>query len=236
MSKKKIRSPKKEQPADYKCPFAAGTKPDNASIEAVAQHLVRIHNEFSAKLLTLQQTADRNRKATISFSRALYQVVRPFRLIAFIAKGVVHPVQQIKILRDSIYIYRSGKFDNNFYLQRYPEVAAGGFNPILHFCCIGWHDKRNPSAAFITARYMQLNPDVTASGMNPFYHYLRYGRKESWRGKLMAAAPSGPANAAVKRPEEIVTRMPFTLQNDSLTDEKLTSISDKISEGLYGSL
>lgn len=236
MSKKKKICVKKRirpQPANTLLPQA--TIPGNASIDAVAQHLVRIHNEFSAKLRTLQQTAERNQRATISFSRGLHQFVRPFRLIVFVAKGVLHPISQIKILRDSLYIYRSGMFDHNFYLRRYPEVAAEGFNPILHFCSFGWHEKRNPSAAFVTASYMQLNPDVEASGMNPFYHYLRYGRKEGRRSKIAAAMSPGTVNAA-RRPEEMLTRMPFSLLDNSMTNNKLADLGDKILEGLYGSL
>ena len=52
--------------------FSANTTPQSqpsAEIAAVAQHLTRIHNEFSVKLRTLQQTVEKNQRTTILFSK-----------------------------------------------------------------------------------------------------------------------------------------------------------------------
>ncbi len=242
MSKKKVKKNKKaKQVSDNGQSAVVGTERvvavgngGGACIDDVALHLARIHNEFSAKLRTLQQTANQNRQTTIIFSRALYQFVRPLRAVAFLMVGLVHPVRQMKILRDWLYIYRSGAFDTSFYLRVYPDVAAGAFNPILHFCCHGWPEKRNPSSHFVTAKYMRNNPDVVSSGMNPFYHYLRYGQKEDWRKMVDSDVVDNTMGRVVGQVS--IVRISDVTNEGAITGERLIDVGDRISAGLYGSV
>ena len=58
------------------------------------------------------------------------------------------------------------------------DVAATGANPLLHYQEVGWHEGRNPSAAFDTDAYLARNPDVAAAGIDPLAHYIQYGLQE----------------------------------------------------------
>ena len=77
----------------------------------------------------------------------------------------------------------SEQFDTKFYLETYPDVTAGGMNPLLHFLRYGKAEKRNPAEWFDTAFYVNAYPDVAESGMNPLLHYLRYGKAEGRKCK-----------------------------------------------------
>lgn len=84
-----------------------------------------------------------------------------------------------RLLRDhSEIIARSGLFDAHWYAQRYPDVAAEGFEPLNHFVTHGALEGRDPGPSFSTSGYLQANPDVAQAAMNPLVHYLRYGRRE----------------------------------------------------------
>lgn len=69
-------------------------------------------------------------------------------------------------------------FDAAWYLERYPEVARAGLNPLQHYfergAAAGWQ----PHPLFDGARYLRLYKDVAAAGINPLVHYLRFGWRE----------------------------------------------------------
>ncbi|MBV5311326.1 hypothetical protein [Chromatium okenii] len=68
--------------------------------------------------------------------------------------------------------------DDNFYLVKYPDIAASGMDPDLHFATFGWQEGRDPNAWFDTDWYLMQNLDVAAAGLNPLEHYWDYGWKE----------------------------------------------------------
>ena len=84
--------------------------------------------------------------------------------------------------RQAYVIRRSGLFDTGWYLERYPDVAEAGIDPVWHYVRRGAKEGRDPAPWFSTSAYEQTNSDVAASGMNPFYHYIRYGLCEGRRG------------------------------------------------------
>lgn len=73
---------------------------------------------------------------------------------------------------------RSLLFDPDWYLTRYPDVAASGLDPIRHFFDNGAREGRDPNPFFSTNSYLATYADVAASPMNPFLHYLLYGARE----------------------------------------------------------
>jgi hypothetical protein len=77
-----------------------------------------------------------------------------------------------KIIRDS------GLFDANWYLARYPSVAAQGIDPVADYLEAGYREGRNPGPQFDTDFYLSEYQDVAQSGTNPLVHYLLYGRDE----------------------------------------------------------
>jgi hypothetical protein len=72
----------------------------------------------------------------------------------------------------------SSLFDADWYLQQYPEVAAAGANPRVHYLLHGAKEGRNPGPDFNGNWYLQTNSDVAASGVNPLIHYLQSGQME----------------------------------------------------------
>jgi hypothetical protein len=69
-------------------------------------------------------------------------------------------------------------FDPAFYLRQYPDVAAAGVNPLLHYLKYGTAEMRQPHPLFDPAFYLDRNPDVGAAGIDPLLHYIRNGAAE----------------------------------------------------------
>lgn len=72
-------------------------------------------------------------------------------------------------------------FDAKWYLTTYPDVAAAGIDPALHYIRHGAKEGRDPGPFFSTQRYLAANPDVKDAGVNPLFHYLGYGLQEGRR-------------------------------------------------------
>jgi hypothetical protein len=86
----------------------------------------------------------------------------------------------------------SGLFHSEWYAARYPDVAAAGVDPVLHFLLYGADEGRDPGPDFCTRAYLARYRDVMQSGVNPLIHYLLYGRAE---GRLISSASAVPAVA-----------------------------------------
>ncbi len=69
-------------------------------------------------------------------------------------------------------------FDEEFYLREYPDVAASGFDPVMHYATHGWKEGRDPAPDFSTKAYLSNYPEVAAAAVNPFWHFLAVGREE----------------------------------------------------------
>ena len=108
------------------------------------------------------------------------------------------PLRKWRRWREYQIIRRSGLFFDAWYLERYPDVARLGIDPLLHYLRHGWAEGRNPSPTFRTAAYLRENPDVRASGVNPLLHYVLHGRKEMRR--TGAEPPSAPVDKVPAKP------------------------------------
>ena len=73
-------------------------------------------------------------------------------------------------------IAKSKYFNKQWYLQRYPDVAASGMDAAMHYMNYGWREGRNPGPDFNTSIYLSNYPDVASSGMCPLIHFERIGR------------------------------------------------------------
>lgn len=78
-------------------------------------------------------------------------------------------------------IRQSGDFNEEWYLQQYPDVAQAGCDPVDHYLSFGATEARNPSRQFDTRWYLESNPDVAAANMNPLLHYIEFGKSERRR-------------------------------------------------------
>ena len=122
-------------------------------------------------------------------------------------------------------------FDETYYLQRYPDVAHSGIDPLAHFLLYGGPEARMPGPWFDSRYYLEENPDVADAKANPLLHYLRYGWKEGRAPNPLFDAVFYRQNAAIPDSDrrnvflKFVTRwkrgtrprsaLPFTLPPES---------------------
>ena len=78
-------------------------------------------------------------------------------------------------------IAASGAFDAEYYLEQNQDVAAAGWDPVLHYVLHGASEGRNPHPMFDTRYYLEQVPGLAASGENPLHHFLTRGLKEGRR-------------------------------------------------------
>lgn len=77
-----------------------------------------------------------------------------------------------KLQQETALLKKSKLFDAEWYLQRYPDVAGAGADPVLHYLVHGAANGRDPGPHFSTAFYRETYPNVTR---NPLVDYLDGG-------------------------------------------------------------
>jgi glycosyltransferase involved in cell wall biosynthesis len=93
-------------------------------------------------------------------------------------------------------------FDTAWYLDRYPEAAAPGSNPLLHFIAHSPSEGQDPSPYFDTAYYYDQVPRLLENGKNALVHYVNPEQRSAhpnalfrdgyYREKARKAATSAP--------------------------------------------
>jgi len=194
-----------------------------AALEAKSRDLTRIRNELAttrertehlaselgfanahAARLQTETEAQRDELCTIRLSTGwrltapLREIGRRFPRLVRIARAGLRPIgRAVLAARPEVrLIARSGLFDRDWYLARYPDVRSAGVDPVRHYLDWGAAEGRNPSPSFDTEWYASGNPDVRRAGLNPLVHSLRYGRREG-----RAPVPP-PALGAVAPPRQ----------------------------------
>jgi hypothetical protein len=67
-------------------------------------------------------------------------------------------------------------FDAQTYLERYPDVAAAGVPPLIHYLLSGGREGRSPHPLFDPAWYaVQADQEIAAHGVTPLEHFVRRG-------------------------------------------------------------
>jgi GT2 family glycosyltransferase/glycosyltransferase involved in cell wall biosynthesis len=69
-------------------------------------------------------------------------------------------------------------FEEGWYLERYPDVATSGMDPLQHYAQFGVAEGRAPNRYFDRAWYLEHNPDVARNHLEPLLHYLEHGARE----------------------------------------------------------
>ena len=80
-----------------------------------------------------------------------------------------------QVRADAETLATSKLFDRDSYLNRYPDVARSGADPLWHYIWSGCRAGYNPHPLFDSAFYLRRYPEIVASGVNPLAHYLREG-------------------------------------------------------------
>lgn len=81
------------------------------------------------------------------------------------------PDEQLRLMKSSQHV------DSDWYRETYPDVAALGIDPVVHYLRYGAAMGRNPGKHFDTRFYMSRHPEVAKSGLNPLVHYELHGSK-----------------------------------------------------------
>jgi CDP-glycerol glycerophosphotransferase (TagB/SpsB family) len=96
-----------------------------------------------------------------------------------IVRGIGRRIGMRSMRADVDAIEATGLFDHAGYLARYPDVAAAGIHPVVHYLDTGAREGRNPCELFDSAYYLERNPDVAAAGLNPLLHFHDTGWREA---------------------------------------------------------
>jgi len=74
-----------------------------------------------------------------------------------------------------------GLLDSGWYLNRYPDIAAAGADPLDHFLRFGGEEGRAPNPWFDPAWYLEQHPEAGPSGLDALLHYQREGDRSGLR-------------------------------------------------------
>jgi glycosyltransferase involved in cell wall biosynthesis len=72
----------------------------------------------------------------------------------------------------------SGLFDQEYYLQMYPDIVQADVDPFSHFFQFGFQEGRKPNLYFDPKWYVIQNPDISVHGHQPLMHFLLIGESQ----------------------------------------------------------
>ena len=81
-------------------------------------------------------------------------------------------------LRASTALAASGLFDRSGYLARYPDVAAAGVDPLIHYLAVGEREARVITPLFDEEYYGQQSPPLVLRGLAAVSHFLKEGGQQ----------------------------------------------------------
>src|SRR5258708_33552631 len=84
-------------------------------------------------------------------------------------------LRKVRLWRHARVIRRSGLFDQGYYLQHYPDVAAANLDSVVHYVTDGAAEGRNPPPLFDTSFHLRRNPDVAPAKVNPLFRSVPPG-------------------------------------------------------------
>src|SRR5450631_2868134 len=88
-------------------------------------------------------------------------------------------IEQTGGANDARAIRAAGLFDDKFYLKTYPDVAAAGIDPLLHYLLHGASEGRWPNPSFDPVFYA-TQALTLQHGENPLLHYIATGRQRGY--------------------------------------------------------
>jgi lipopolysaccharide biosynthesis protein len=149
---------------------------------ALAHEVGRL-DALSLRLESLEQNARGH--GLRSAARRLRPITKPLERCARMLRdqaAAFPPWRWLRKLRGTLRLrlYRkrlrtSGLVDAVWYLQKYPEVAEAGMDPVKHYLRRGAEQGYDPNPYFHTNWYLERYPYVAASQENPLVHYVRRG-------------------------------------------------------------
>ena len=102
------------------------------------------------------------------------EVLNNFRHMSYTIEDTKFDVLAI----NKMIIEKSGLFNYEFYVSKYPDVFKIDIDPLTHFILFGAKELRDPNNNFNIGYYLSQYPDVKISGLNPLVHYILVGQGE----------------------------------------------------------
>jgi hypothetical protein len=165
-------------------------------------------------LVELQRRADAEarlqRRVDATWERLQAAEARNLALLDSTSWRMTRPLRRMRSwLAGRPYLDPTRDFDPEWYLQRYPDVAASGMDPLEHYLSAGHAEGRlalpPPPAVTVASEqaaalagstlsesaapvdfdpefYLRQYPDIAAAGLDPYAHYLAHGRAEGRHG------------------------------------------------------
>lgn len=198
-----------------------------------AEHLRRSLTESQQQLTSIR--ASSSWQAIQTVTSALAPFPRLNGLASRLLRGVWWTISlqlperlrtRKRLLRLRDVINNSPLFDAKWYLSEYPDVAASGVDPALHYIQFGASEQRNPSPHFDSAWYLKQYDDVAAAGVNPLMHFIRFGKAEGRTIRHVLESDtelSAPAQNLDKQYEKWIQHY------DTLTPKDISYIHDHLS-------
>jgi len=146
-----------------------------ASARDELQRLRETVSAQQARIVRLTSSVGTSKRsgAVVSLIAPLRRVLSPLKTM--LTSGLLH---RYRLTKDAALVRTSGYFDEEWYLNQYPDVRSSGIDPAFHFVANGGLEGRHPGPHFDSAGYLARYPDVSKSGVNPLVHYLKFGRAE----------------------------------------------------------
>jgi hypothetical protein len=156
---------------------------------AITKYLNENIQQKSSEITDLRVTCSSKEEIIRNIRNSLsWRITAPLRRLSAIFPGWKSQVSGYLIYARIIWLHRrSGYFDSDWYVSRYPDVKATGKNPLIHFARYGIFQERCPNPEFDSQNYLSLNPDVALFGKSPVIHFILHGFREqrSWKnGKV----------------------------------------------------
>jgi SAM-dependent methyltransferase len=149
-----------------------------AEKEGVIAEKVKIIQELENQLLEKKEAfAGLNKEFNKLRESKSWKVTQPLRITGHRLRLAIKSLRRYHTALFIIWTHRkTGIFDREWYLLRYPDVRKSGMNPLWHFLMHGVYEGRAPHGLFTEENYKFLNPDISGSGV---LHYIIHGWNEN---------------------------------------------------------
>lgn len=129
-----------------------------------------------------------NDQCDLDIQRLLRTEIRELRHRHEVEIALLHAYYSMKLngpaadqpaIEDQVLLLaESPLFDDQWYVESYPEAVQGNMSSAEHYLSMGAFEGRDPGPAFETMAYYLANPDVAQAGWPALVHYLQCGQAE----------------------------------------------------------
>ena len=228
-------------------------------IQSNQAHINKLEEDIQSKQAHISEleTNNQGKQTQISHLEVLVENLNNSKInliktinLQYRKKGVF---QTLKNWKTSYYIFKSGKFDYNYYLRvlgdnyKIPKPKLVKYhmskfkplrilcksinNPIRHYVWNGAFEGLNPSPYFNTISYLENNIDILVNGINPFYHYIRYGINEQRKGAIKPLSQTASSDYEIIKSSDFFDEDYYLKHNVDVKDAGIDAVTHFCSFG-----